>query len=207
NSSNAFTYQNALIAANGKPNGVSVTQNSNANAPIRVPVPGFAPAGLNLVTNQGYSHYNGFILELSHAFAHGFQFKMDYTQSKSTDNDAGPAGSDLDSFQGNQLVSIYNRGVSDFNQPHRFVFTGVWDLPGPKRGWMGQVIGNWGMSGVYTIQSGLPFSVTSTTGGGLAGVAGSGTVRADARPRSDIVPPRSVPQKLNRHVQPPLLAH
>lgn len=64
NSSNPMTYNNALIAANGHPNGITVAQNSNANATIRVPVPGFAPAGLNLVTNQGYSHYNGFILEL-----------------------------------------------------------------------------------------------------------------------------------------------
>jgi len=204
--SNAFTYQNALIAANGKPTGITVTQNSNANATIRVPVPGFAPAGLNLVTNQGYSHYNGFILELSHAFAHGFQFKMDYTQSRSTDNDSGPAGSDLDSFQGNQLVSIYNRGVSDFNQPHRFVFTGVWNLPGPKKGWMGEVIGNWGMSGVYTIQSGLPFSVSSTTGGGLAGLTGSVTVRADLLPCSNMVPSGSVQQNLNAYVNPACFA-
>jgi hypothetical protein len=206
NASNPFTYQNALIAANGKPAGITVTQNSNANATIRVPVPGFAPAGLNLVTNQGYSHYNGFILELSHAFAHGFQFKMDYTQSRSTDNDSGPSGSDLDSFQGNQLVSTYNRGISDFDQPHRFVFTGVWNLPGPKKGWMGEVIGNWGMSGVYTIQSGLPFSVSSTTGGGLAGLTGSVTVRADLLSCSNMVPSGSVQQNLNGYVNPACFA-
>jgi hypothetical protein len=204
--SNPFTYQNALIAANGKPAGITVTQNSNANATIRVPVPGFAPAGLNLVTNQGYSHYNGFILELSHAFAHGFQFKMDYTQSRSTDNDSGPTGSDLDSFQGNQLVSIYNRGISDFDQPHRFVFTGLWNLPGPKKGWMGQAIGNWGLSGVYTIQSGLPFSVSSTTGGGLAGLTGSVTVRADLLPCTNMVPSGSAQQNLNGYVNPACFA-
>jgi len=206
NASTPFSYQNSLIAANGKPNGITVTQNSNANATIRVPVPGFAPAGLNLVTNQGYSHYNGFILELSHAFAHGFQFKMDYTQSRSTDNDSGPAGSDLDSFQGNQLVSTYNRGVSDFDQPHRFVFTGLWNLPGPKKGWMGQVIGNWGMSGVYTIQSGLPFSVSSTTGGGLAGLTGSVTVRGDYIPCTNMVPSGSAQQNLNAYVNPACFA-
>ncbi|HTS62400.1 MAG TPA: carboxypeptidase regulatory-like domain-containing protein [Candidatus Acidoferrales bacterium] len=206
NATTPFSYQNSLITANGKPGGITVTQNSNANATIRVPVPGFAPAGLNLVTNQGYSHYNGFILELSHAFAHGFQFKMDYTQSRSTDNDSGPAGSDLDSFQGNQLVSTYNRGVSDFDQPHRFVFTGVWNLPGPKKGWMGRVIGNWGMSGVYTIQSGLPFSVSSTTGGGLAGLTGSVTVRADYVGCSNMVPSGSVQQNLNAYVNPACFA-
>lgn len=200
NSSNAITYKNSLIAANGSPNGVTITQNSNANAPLRVPVPGFAAAGLNLVTNQGYSHYNGFILEASHAFAHGFQFKMDYTFSKSTDNDSGPAGSDLDSFTGNQLVSSFNRGVSDFNQPHRIVFTGVWNLPGPKTGFLGQTIGNWGLSGVYTLQSGFPFNITSTTGGGLAGLTGSVTIRANTGACSSLKPSGSVKQNLNNYV-------
>jgi hypothetical protein len=206
NSSSPITYNNALIAANGHPNGIAITQNSNTNATLRVSVPGFAPAGLNLVTNQGYSHYNGFILELSHAFAHGFQFKMDYTQSRSTDNDSGPTGSDLDSFTGNQLYSQYNRGVSDFNQPHRFVFTGVWNLPGPKSGWKGQAIGNWGLSGVYTIQSGFPFSVSSTTGGGLAGLSGSVTVRASTAPCTYLQTPGSVESNLNNYMNPACFA-
>jgi len=200
NSSSPMTYNNPLIAANGHPNGITVAQNSNANATIRVPVPGFAPAGLNLVTNEGYSHYDGFILELSHAFSHGFQFKMDYTQSRSTDNDSGPTGSDLDSFQGNQLASQFNRAVSDFNQPHRFVFTGVWNLPGPKTGWMGQTIGNWGLSGVYTIQSGFPFSISSTSGGGLAGLSGSVTVRANYAGCPSLTTSGSTEARLNNYL-------
>lgn len=206
NSSSPITYNNALIAANGHPNGITVAQNSNANATIRVPVPGFAPAGLNLVTNEGYSHYDGFLLEVTHAFAHGFQFKVDYTQSRSTDNDSGPTGSDLDSFQGDQLASQLNRGVSDFNQPHRIVFTGVWDLPGPKTGWMGETIGNWRLSGVYTIQSGFPFSVSSTTGGGLAGLTGSVTVRANYVGCSNLTMPGSTVQNLNSYLNPACFA-
>jgi hypothetical protein len=201
NSSSPIVFNNSLIAASGHPNGVTVSQNSNTNATLRVPVPGFAPAGLNLVTNQGASHYNGFILRVSHAFAQGFQFKVDYTYSKSTDNDSGPTGSDLDSFTGNQLVPSQNRGVSDFNQPHRVVFTGVWNLPGPKKGLLGETIGNWGLSGVYTIQSGFPFSVTSTSGGGLAGLTGSVTMRANAVPCSGgLQTPGSVEQNLNSYI-------
>jgi hypothetical protein len=104
---------------------------------------------------------------------------MDYTYSRSTDNDSGPTGSDLDSFTGNQLVPSLNRGLSDFNEPNRFVFTGLWNLPGPKKGLLGETIGNWALSGVWTLQSGLPFSVTSTTGGGLAGLTGSVTLRGN----------------------------
>jgi hypothetical protein len=127
---------------------------------------------------------------------------MDYTQSRSTDNDSGPTGSDLDSFTGNQLYSQSNRGVSDFNQPHRFVFTGIWNLPGPKTGWMGETIGNWGLSGVYTVQSGFPFSVSSTNGGGLAGLSGSVTVRANSVPCSNLQTPGGVIQNLNSYINP-----
>jgi hypothetical protein len=165
-----------------------------------VPVPGFSAAGLNLVTNQGYSHYNGLIVELSHAFAKSFQFKMDYTFSKSTDSDSGPATSDLDSFTGNQLVPSFNRGVSDFDQTHRFVFTGVWQLPGPKTGLLGSVIGNWGLSGVWTIQSGLPFSISSTNGAGLGGLNGSVTIRANQGACSNIVTSGNVSDNVGHYL-------
>jgi hypothetical protein len=196
NSSTAITYKNSLIPGNG----FTVNQNSNNNASLRVPVPGFSPAGLNLVTNQGYSHYNGFILEANHAFAHSFQFKMDYTYSKSTDNDSGPTGSDLDSFTNNQLVPAGNRGISDFDLRHRFVFTGVWDLPGPKTGFLGQTIGNWHLSGVWTIQSGLPFNISSTNGGGLGGLNGSVTIRANANACSSMKTSGSPQQNLNDYM-------
>ncbi len=206
NSSNAVTYNNPLIAANGHPNGITITQNSNNNASLRVPVLGFSPAGLNLVTNQGWSFYNGLILEVSHAFSHSFQFKMDYTYSRSTDNDSGPTGSDLDSFTNNQLVPSLNRGVSDFNEPHRFVFTGLWTLPGPKTGFLGETIGNWGLSGVWTLQSGLPFTVSSTTGGGLAGLTGSVTIRSNVAACSSFKASGPADQNLNNYINPACFA-
>jgi hypothetical protein len=200
NSSNAMTYKNPLITANGFANGYTVSQNSNANASIRVPVPGFSPAGLNLVTNQGYSHYNGLIVEVTHQFAKNFQFKGNYTYSKSTDNDSGPAGSDLDSFTNNQLVPSGNRGISDFDLTHRFVFTGVWEMPGPKNGLMGTMLGHWNLSGVWTIQSGLPFNITSTNGGGLAGLNGSVTIRANANGTCNLVNSGSATQNINNYL-------
>ncbi|MBV9443879.1 MAG: TonB-dependent receptor, partial [Acidobacteriaceae bacterium] len=203
---NPITYKNALIAANGYPSGFTLTQNSNTNSILRVPTPGFSSAGLNLVTNQGWSFYNAFTLGISHAFAHNFQFKMDYTRSRSTDNDSGPTTSDLDSFQSNQLVPSSNRGASDFNQPNRFVFTGIWNLPGPKTGWKGEVLGNWGLSGVWTLQSGFPFTISSTSGGGLAGLTGSVTIRADGLACSNLKTPGSVSQNVNSYLNPACFA-
>jgi hypothetical protein len=201
NGSNPITYKNGFIAANGFPNGYTVSQNSDSNASLRVPVPGFSAAGLNLVTNQGWSYYNAFTLGVSHRFSDSFQFKMDYTRSRSTDNDSGPSGSDLDSFTNNQLLPALNSGVSDFNQPNRWVFTGLWTLPGPKSGWKKQVIGGWGLSGVWSLQTGLPFSITSTTGGGLAGLNASVTLRANPGAScTSLQPSGSVQQNLSSYV-------
>jgi hypothetical protein len=153
------------------------------------------------VTNQGWSYYNAFILGVSHRFSDSFQFKMDYTRSRSTDNDSGPSTSDLDSFTNNQLLPALNSGVSDFNQPNRWVFTGLWTLPSPQHGWTKQVIGGWGLSGVWSLQTGLPFSITSTTGGGLAGLNGSVTLRANPGAScTSLQPSGSVEQNLSSYV-------
>jgi hypothetical protein len=57
------------------------------------------------------------------------------------------------------------KGPSDNNVPLRFAFGGVWDLPfGPGRalfrqGWAAHVLGLWELSGIYQVQSGLPYTV------------------------------------------------
>jgi hypothetical protein len=67
---------------------------------------------------------------------------------------------------------------------------------------MGETIGNWRLSGVYTIQSGFPFSVSSTTGGGLAGLTGSVTVRANDAGCSNLTMPGSTVANLNSYLNP-----
>jgi hypothetical protein len=57
-----------------------------------------------------------------------------------------------------------------------------------------------GLSGVYTVQSGFPFSVSSTTGGGLAGLSGSVTVRANYAPCSNLQTPGGVIRNLNSYI-------
>jgi hypothetical protein len=166
NASSPITYNNPTIQANGYPNGITVAENSNANATLRATLPGFTTSGLSLLGNYGYSHYNAAILELRHAYAKRLQFKFDYTFSHSDDSNSTDAASAL-AF--NQLVPVFDYGRSSFDQTHRFVFTYVWDIPGPKGRWLSKTIGGWELSGVYTLQSGLPFSLTSNTGGGLAG--------------------------------------
>lgn len=155
-----------------------LTTNSSANINSRTLVPGFSSTGLNTVTGSGNSWYNAFLFSVRHPFSKGFQIKADYTFSKSLDNNSGSFTQDLGNAGGNQLAFDLNKGLSNFDQKHRLVLTYLWEIPGPKQGWQGRVLGGWSLSGVTTFQSGFPFNVVSTTSGNLQG-AGTAIGRAN----------------------------
>ncbi len=155
-----------------------LTNNSSANINSRTLVPGFSSTGLNAVTGSGNSWYNAFVFSVRHPFSKGLQIKADYTFSKSLDNNSGSFTQDLGNSGGNQLAFDLNKGLSNFDQKHRLIFTYLWEIPGPKQGLLGRVLGGWSMSGVTTLQSGFPFNVVSTTSGNLQG-AGSAIGRAN----------------------------
>jgi hypothetical protein len=52
-----------------------------------------------------------------------------------------------------------DRGVSDFDRPHRLVIASIWAVPGPQSGWWKHALGGWTVAGITTFQSGTPFSV------------------------------------------------
>src|SRR5262249_47044459 len=57
-----------------------------------------------------------------------------------------------------------NRGSSNYDVKHRFVLSGVFQLPfGQSPGAMNQLIRGWQLAGVYSAQTGQPFTVTSNT--------------------------------------------
>jgi len=88
-----------------------------------------------------------------------------------------------------------NRGLSDYDVPHRLVASYVWALPrlAEQPVWLRTVFGNWETSGIWTIQSGRPFSVLSGRDNSLSGI---GRDYADlvgdpyldtGRPRSELI--------------------
>ena len=50
---------------------------------------------------------------------------------------------------------------SQFDRPHRLTTSYLWEIPGPKSGLLGQVLGGWQLSGVTQGQSGRPFTITT----------------------------------------------
>ena len=102
------------------------------------------------------SAYNSLQISLERRFAKGLQFLAAYTWSKSFD-DASSFENTLD-----PLCFRCSRALSLFNAPQRFVLSYYWELPVPeKRGLVGKVVNGWGMSGIFSFQSGFPIRITS----------------------------------------------
>jgi hypothetical protein len=75
---------------------------------------------------------------------------------------------------GNQRDNRANRGVSDFDRTHRFVFSYLWDLPRPvfaARTTAGRLLfSNWQVAGIVTAMSGLPIDIVDGGAGAFYGL-------------------------------------
>lgn len=104
----------------------------------------------------------------------GLTFSTAYTFAKSTDsaseifvtNQNGGAttanGSSIGSSRWILLTQPgrgLDHGPSDFDIRHTWQTTAVWDIRGPKHGWLSQVAGGWSLSAVMPIVSGTPYSI------------------------------------------------
>jgi hypothetical protein len=117
--------------------------------------------GLNAVYNSGSA-------KLTRRFSRGLSGTASYTFSKSMDNSSGirPQGFDTLFPQDNRCLSC-ERALSAFDTRHRFILAGSYDLPvgkgkalDIKNGFLDALIGGWQTSGQYTLQSGVPQTLT-----------------------------------------------
>jgi hypothetical protein len=95
--------------------------------------------------------------------AHGLGFQASYTFSKSID-DASSIGGGAVIVAQNPFVIAADRGLSSFDQRHKFTGSWMYDLPFgenrrfAQRGAWSHILASWQLSGDYTIASGLPFT-------------------------------------------------
>src|SRR3984885_8898284 len=171
-----------LLASPSNPEN-GLTTNSVANAAERVPFVGLSPLFYRL-ESSGNSNYNSLQTTLKKNRSQGFQFLAAYTFSKSIDDAGDSLGSAIGGSFGLPIAgqTVYNdqdnvaaqRGVSDFDRTHRLVISGTWSVPGPGHATSAAIrkIGDgWSISGVATLQSGLPFSILDRAAGTLYGPA------------------------------------
>ncbi len=99
--------------------------------------------GPNGVDAEARATYNAGYITVNKRFSHGFQAGASYTFSQlNSNNDAslGEGGTTRGSSQRPQdyfdIASEWT--VSQFDRPHRFVANYIWELPGPKSGFLGR---------------------------------------------------------------------
>jgi hypothetical protein len=166
-------------------NGVSytITTDTLSNAIARTPTPGLnGYGGYQIFANDAYSHYHSLQTTLSRRWSQGY-LQAAYTWSKSTDatSTGNPA---FNTAFNNESTLNDSRGLSDFDRPQRFVVSYVYDLPLLRHstGVTHAVLGGWQVSGVTTLQSGLPFSIYDTASGTAFILNGStSTLTADLK--------------------------
>jgi hypothetical protein len=144
------------------------------------PYPQFSNVTILSPTIGDASYYGGFV-RVQKRFASGFNLVSSYTYSKFLDN-SFEGGSTLGQDNG-AYSNGYNRaadwGPSSNDIRHRFIFSGVYDLPfGKGRRWLsdgiaGHILGNWTLATITTLQSGAPFTVITQTNSTNAFSAGS----------------------------------
>jgi hypothetical protein len=113
--------------------------------------------GFQQLTNVGYSNYHALQANLRGRVGTRAQFNVAYTFSKSMD----VLSSDRSLVEHDPRRPDNNYGPSDFDRPHRLTTSWVTDVPGAGRdgSLLRALTGDWQVSGLFTYQSGTPFTV------------------------------------------------
>jgi len=133
---------------------------------------------ISYIDTGGDSYYHALQTTLRKRFEKGLMFGLAYTLGKSIDDQSidpvgASSGGGYSATASRYAVDIRNwrneRARSDFDRRHVLSLNGVWDVPIGKGKWLGSnfrgpinaILGGWSVNGIYTRQSGEPFSVMS----------------------------------------------
>lgn len=128
---------------------------------VRVLIPGYVgPAGNDA---EARSEYNALFVTANRRLSRGLMVNSSYTYSKwMSNNDASLGeGGTGQSSQRPQSMFDYEAewSRSQYDRPHRLAVSYIWEIPGPRTGVLGQIIGGWQLAGVTSGQSGQPFTI------------------------------------------------
>jgi len=121
--------------------------------------------GINDGEWGGSQHYHALQVKVESRQWHGASFLAAYAYGKCLDNGTGEAGT---------ITALYvarNKARCDFDLTHNLSFSYSYALPvgkgrallGKLPGWADAIFGGWGIAGITTIHSGLPFTPSITT--------------------------------------------
>lgn len=128
---------------------------------------------VNVQRSLGETIYRALFVEVKRRFAQNYQFGLAYTLSKAENlsgNGDGGGGGAEGAFGGAALFNQFdlesNRAPAPTDQRHRFVVNGLYNTPFYKGAnqFARALFNGYRVSGVYTAETGRPFSATVQTG-------------------------------------------
>jgi outer membrane receptor protein involved in Fe transport len=148
-------------------NGVRPFALLSGSSPIS---PGVALTNITEREGTGNSSYNALWVTANKRLSRGLQFNASYTFSKSIDYNS-------QSSQGVTVQDSYNlrgdRGLSDFDARHRFVISGLYELPFKGN----RLVEGWELTAIVQAQSGNPVNLLA---GNAIAITGAGAANANA---------------------------
>jgi len=156
----AYPCLNAVKFNDGSANGFVVAKNQLTR------LQNFQYSNINRRGDNGFSHYNSVAarVELTNIANTGLSLHSSYTYAHAIDN-ISSTFSESNNNANLGLLDPFNpkidKGNSDFDQRHRFVFSGTWDIPFAKNmsGIAKQALNGWTVAPIITIRNGFPFTM------------------------------------------------
>jgi Carboxypeptidase regulatory-like domain len=114
--------------------------------------------------SDGISNYNGLAVDVNHRTSHGLLVRGTYTYAKAlNDGDSmnTSVATNSPAFAENPRDLRADYGRASFDIRNSAVINAIYDLPvgrGDARSLSARLLGNWQLSGIETLQSGLPFT-------------------------------------------------
>jgi hypothetical protein len=112
--------------------------------------------------SEGISSYNGLQVDVNRRFGKSLQFRAAYTFSKALDdgdNMNTSVATNSPAFVANPLDPKADYGRASFDIRHVTALNATYELPfHRKKEWLDHLISHWQISGIQTLQSGLPFT-------------------------------------------------
>ena len=148
--------------------------------------------------NQDFSNYDGLQITVNERTSHGLSFLAGYTYAHALDIVSADA-TDQQPYPTNANNVRLNYGNSDYDIRHRFTFSPTYLIPGVKS--PAQLLQGWSVSGIVTLQSGLPWTNSDVTDDIIGTGEFVGTISSALQPWNYSGPtsafkagPQSIPQ-------------
>jgi hypothetical protein len=140
-----------------------------------LPYSGFTT--ISLSANEANTHYNGLQVDLNSQLSHDLNLRAFYTLSRAIDpTTGGSGGGDLGTVSNPYAGWLYDNGPSGYDRTHIAVVDFIYDIPLFRHNdskLLKSVAGGWQVSGIVTLESGLPINITLGGAQGGNGIGGT----------------------------------